>query len=38
MAIEEINKLKDFDFTKQAAFAYLTCERLYPNYTYFSDN
>lgn len=38
MAIAEINKLKDLDFTKQLAFAYLTCERLYPNYVYFSDN
>ena len=38
MAIEEINKLKELDFAKQVAFAYLTCERLYPNYVYFSDN
>lgn len=38
MAIEEVNKLKDLDFTKQLAFAYLTCERLFPNYVYFSDN
>lgn len=36
MAIAEINKLKELDFTKQLAFAYLTCERLYPNYVYFS--
>lgn len=36
MAISEINKLKEVDFTKQLAFAYLTCERLYPNYVYFS--
>jgi len=38
MSVEEVNKLKDLDFTKQAAFNYLTCERLYPNYVYFSDN
>ncbi|HMF70605.1 MAG TPA: DUF416 family protein [Flavitalea sp.] len=38
MAIEEVDKLKQLDFTKQAAFNYLTCERLYPNYVYFSDN
>lgn len=38
MAIEEINKLKELGFTKQLAFAYLTCERLYPNYVYFSNN
>jgi uncharacterized protein YjaG (DUF416 family) len=38
MAIEEVNKLKDLDFNKQLAFAYLTCERLYPNYVYFSKN
>lgn len=38
MAIEELNKLKDLNFKKQAAFAYLICERLYPNYVYFSDN
>lgn len=36
MAVAEINKLKELDFTKQLAFAYLTCERLYPNYVYFS--
>ncbi len=38
MAIEEVNKLKGLGFTKQVAFAYLTCERLYPNYIYFSNN
>ena len=38
MAIAEINKLKELDFRKQLAFAYLTCERLYPNYVYFSEN
>jgi uncharacterized protein YjaG (DUF416 family) len=36
--IQEINKLKDLDFQKQAVFAYLTCERLYPNYVFFSEN
>lgn len=34
----DINALKKLDFIKQAAFAYLTCERLYPNYVYFSNN
>jgi uncharacterized protein YjaG (DUF416 family) len=34
----EIEKLKDLTFAKQAAFLYLTCERLYPNYLYFSNN
>lgn len=38
MNIETITKLKGLNFTKQLAFAYLTCERLYPNYVYFSDN
>jgi uncharacterized protein YjaG (DUF416 family) len=38
MAIEELNKLKELDFNKQRAFAYLTCERLFPNYVYFSNN
>ncbi len=32
-----INRLKEFDSNKQLAFAYLTCERLYPNYVYFSN-
>ena len=36
--IEELNKLKKLDFSKQRAFAYLTCERLFPNYVYFSKN
>jgi uncharacterized protein YjaG (DUF416 family) len=36
MAIEALNKLKELDFSKQLAFAYLTCERLFPNYVYFS--
>ena len=37
MAINNINILKKLDLKKQLAFAYLTCERLYPNYMYFSD-
>lgn len=37
MALSEINQLKNLDFIKQLAFAYLTCERLYPNYVYFSN-
>jgi uncharacterized protein YjaG (DUF416 family) len=36
MTIKEIDKLKDLDFEKQVTFTYLTCERLYPNYVYFS--
>jgi uncharacterized protein YjaG (DUF416 family) len=38
MAIKEVSKLNDVDFTKQFVFAYLTCERLYPNYVYFSKH
>lgn len=38
MAREEVGKLKELDFIRQLTFAYLTCERLYPNYVYFSDN
>ncbi len=38
MAVKAVNRLKELDFTKQLAFAYLTCERLYPNYVYFSTN
>jgi uncharacterized protein YjaG (DUF416 family) len=34
--IEEIKHLEKLDFTKQLSFAYLTCERLLPNYIYFS--
>jgi uncharacterized protein YjaG (DUF416 family) len=34
----EIEKLRDLNSSKQIAFAYLTCERLYPNYVYFSIN
>lgn len=38
MVVEDINKLEELDFPRQLAFAYLTCERLYPNYVYFSNN
>jgi len=38
MLIENIALLEKLDYTKQLAFAYLTCERLYPNYIYFSKN
>lgn len=38
MAIDTIEQLKKLDFNKQLVFAYLTCERLYPNYVYFSQN
>lgn len=38
MSITEMPKLKQLGFSKQLVFAYLTCERLYPNYIYFSTN
>jgi len=38
MAIKEINRLQKLDSNKQITFAYLTCERLFPNYVYFSIN
>ena len=38
MSLPGITELKNLDFTKQLAFAYLTCERLYPNYLFFSKN
>jgi uncharacterized protein YjaG (DUF416 family) len=38
MAIEEINLLNQFDIRRQLTFAYLACERVYPNYVYFSEN
>jgi len=38
MAINNLDLLEKFDYKKQLAFAYLTCERLYPNYVYFSNN
>jgi uncharacterized protein YjaG (DUF416 family) len=34
----DISSLKSLDFIKQLSFAYLTCERLYPNYVFFSEN
>lgn len=36
MPIKEIEQLKEMDFKKQLAFAYLCCERVYPNYFHFS--
>jgi uncharacterized protein YjaG (DUF416 family) len=38
MLILKINELEKSEFAKQATFAYLTCERLYPNYIYFSNH
>lgn len=35
---DELKILEQLNFSKQAAFAYLTCERLFPNYVYFSHN
>lgn len=32
-----IKKLSVLNFERQLTFAYLTCERLYPNYSYFSQ-
>ena len=37
MIFTQITELKSLDFNKQLAFAYLTCERLYPNYHFFSE-
>jgi uncharacterized protein YjaG (DUF416 family) len=37
MQPEDIDKLIKLDYTSQVAFAYLTCERLYPNYVYYSE-
>jgi uncharacterized protein YjaG (DUF416 family) len=34
----KIDALKEMSSSKQRTFAYLTCERLYPYYVYFSDN
>jgi len=34
----DINRLNNLEFKKQLIFAYLTCERLYPNYVLFSAN
>jgi uncharacterized protein YjaG (DUF416 family) len=38
MAVKQLADLEKMDFTKQLIFAYLSCERLYPNYIYFSTN
>ena len=38
MITKDLKILEQLDLNKQAAFAYLTCERLYPNYVYFSTN
>lgn len=37
MTISLIAQIKNLDFNKQLIVAYLTCERLYPNYVYFSN-
>lgn len=34
----DLIKLKQLDYKQQLAFAYLTCQRLYPNYVFFSKN
>jgi uncharacterized protein YjaG (DUF416 family) len=36
--LEDLKTLADLDVIKQRIFAYITCERLYPNYVYFSKN
>ena len=38
MPVKEINQLKKLDFQKQLVFSYLSCERFYPNYLFFSTN
>src|SRR5689334_6272644 len=38
MAGPNLEKLKQLSSQKQLVFAYLICERLYPNYVYFSEN
>jgi uncharacterized protein YjaG (DUF416 family) len=38
MANTNIDILKGLDFKKQVSFAYLACERAFPNYVYFSQN
>lgn len=38
MLLKEINQLKKLDFQKQLVFSYLSCERFYPNYLFFSNN
>jgi len=37
MTISLIDQIKKLDFNIQLIVAYLTCERLYPNYVYFSN-
>jgi uncharacterized protein YjaG (DUF416 family) len=34
----DIDRLRGMEFSKQITFAYLICERLYPNYVHFSEN
>ncbi len=38
MDLIQIDALKKLHFKKQIIFVYLTCERLYRNYTYFSEH
>jgi uncharacterized protein YjaG (DUF416 family) len=38
MAIEEIDQLEKIGLQRQKVFAYLSCERVYPNYVSFSNN
>lgn len=38
MAVDKINQLTSLSFQKQLAFAYLSCERVYPHYLYFVDH
>lgn len=38
MDIDNFDILLSLDANKMLVFAYLTCERLYPNYVYFSEN
>jgi uncharacterized protein YjaG (DUF416 family) len=37
MALSVVAQLRQLTFIKQLAFAYLVCERLYPNYSFFSN-
>ncbi|UYQ91178.1 YjaG family protein [Chitinophaga horti] len=37
MYIKNLGNLKGLGYHKQLAFAYLACERLYPNYVHFSN-
>ncbi|KAI9450913.1 hypothetical protein F5148DRAFT_1290478 [Russula earlei] len=36
--VKELEVVKELGYSKQLTFAYLTCERLYPNYVYFSKH